>query len=84
MHLRMLTGDEGPMTIGEATPRTTALWDWSVEPAAHHYEDVSDELATGARVVGEDDAMQGVRLHATLRRTRHANAEQISLYLSPV
>jgi hypothetical protein len=33
-------------------------------PTAHHYKDVNDGLATGARVT--DDAISGVRLHMTL------------------
>jgi hypothetical protein len=49
-------------------------------PVTHHYKDVSDGLATGARAT--DYAILGVRLHMTLRRTYHDNLGRISLSLS--
>jgi hypothetical protein len=51
-------------------------------PVTHHYKDVSDGLATGARAT--DYAILGVRLHMTLRRTYHDNLGRISLSLYPI
>jgi hypothetical protein len=85
--LGTLEGDTGLVTIDEVVPRTTAPRDWSVGPATHYYEDISNRLATGTCMTDK----QGGTPHRKYGYARpyrrpqgyHVNlGQQISLSLS--